>query len=79
MDTSARSEYQARARFFNVDDAFNVKRPPISPRIFEAERDAAFESSTKSQQICDLREQNRQQRACNISAYACLLSSPGDG
>ncbi|RTZ41552.1 cupin domain-containing protein [Candidimonas sp. SYP-B2681] len=56
MTNSAITPYQERSRFFNVDDAFNVKVSEIPPHIFEDERDAAMQCATDSQEIlCDLR------------------------
>jgi len=38
----ANEENAARARFFSVEEGFNIKRPGLAPRAFTAERDIAF-------------------------------------
>lgn len=40
--------YVDRARFVAVEDGFNIKRPPIEPQAFVAERTKAFETETPS-------------------------------
>ena len=36
------SVYTARARFVPVEKGFNIKRPPIEPQAFVAEKERAF-------------------------------------
>jgi hypothetical protein len=36
------SEYTSRARFVPVEKGFNIKRPPIEPQAFVAEKERAF-------------------------------------
>jgi len=38
--------YQARARYFNSGNAFNIEYPPVPHHQFLAERDAAFDPAT---------------------------------
>ena len=40
------SVYAARARFVPVEKGFNIKRPPIEPRAFLAEKERAFAADT---------------------------------
>lgn len=43
MDT----EFTRRARYHSSADGFNIARPAVTPRTFVAERDAAFDGSTR--------------------------------
>lgn len=38
--------YVRRGRFVSVEDGFNIKRKPLEPETFEAERAAAFQAET---------------------------------
>lgn len=43
--------YAARARFYSVEDGFNIKRPPLAACIFSDERDRAFALETPTGSI----------------------------
>ena len=47
----AMSIYAARARFVPVEKGFNIKRPPIEPRAFLAEKERAFAADTPTRFI----------------------------
>lgn len=45
------TEQAARARFFSVEEGFNIRRPRLEPRQFIAERDAAFRPDAPTAEI----------------------------
>lgn len=47
----AKTESVARARFFSVEEGFNIKRPRLEPRQFTTERDAAFRADARTSEI----------------------------
>lgn len=46
MSTSQPSPYARHARFISVEDGFNIARPALAPRHFDAERDRALDPAT---------------------------------
>jgi hypothetical protein len=57
LNTSGREPISNRARFASVEDGFNIQRPPLEPRAFDAERDRALDPSTPSGAILlDMRD-----------------------
>ena len=48
LDTNGREPIGHRARFASVEDGFNIQRPALEPRAFDAERDRALDPSTPS-------------------------------
>lgn len=57
MHTGLSTSVADRARFIAVEDGFNIKRPPLEPRAFGAERDRALDASCASGVIpCDMSE-----------------------
>jgi hypothetical protein len=57
LNTNGREPISNRARFASVEDGFNIQRPPLEPRAFDAERDRALDPSTPSGAILlDMRD-----------------------
>jgi gentisate 1,2-dioxygenase len=57
LDTNGREPISHRARFASVEDGFNIQRPALEPRAFDAERDRALDPSTPSGAILlDMRD-----------------------
>lgn len=46
IEANTAAEYVSRARFFSVEDGFNIKRPRLSPTLFTKERDRAHHPMT---------------------------------
>lgn len=44
--TATAIDYASRARFFSVEDGFNIKRPRLHPSVFAEERDRALCATT---------------------------------
>ena len=40
------SVYTSRARYVPVEKGFNIKRPPVEPQAFVAEKERAFATDT---------------------------------